>query len=210
MKLLKSIWLEVIFTLLLGVVIFLSVKNSVHPVEIDYGKHLDQSDIEIGTMDMPDYIETIKSLDDCTTIIVVREIQGYFTTQQIIDQLKSLGFDQADTLLEEEYHSFIGIWSSGNVVYQHVGGNEAISYGQFLNNHYLYAKSATWFTGNTGDIYIDDVQYSANNRGFNIVTIDNSTEKLIDSVAYDVFVESIPLYRVINGKLTYIKDTNKE
>lgn len=208
MKILKSVWLEIIFAILIALIIILSVRNSVHEVKIDYGKNLEQSDIQIGNMNMADYIEKIRGLD-CTAIFVVKDIQGYFISKGDVDALKSLGFDQADILLDQEYHSFIGIWSSGRVIYQCVGGNEAITYGQFLDGHYIYTKSATWSSGNTGSIYIDDVQYAVNNRGFNIVTINNADYKLIDSVAYDVYLEDVPIYRLLNGEITYIESTKE-
>lgn len=42
-------------------------------------------------------------------VFSVRDIQGYSLTQEQADLLKALGFDNADTLLEHEYHSFVGV-----------------------------------------------------------------------------------------------------
>lgn len=210
MKLIKFAWLEILFCILLMVVIILSASNSVHRVQVKIEKALPQSDIQLGTVGFAEYIEEIKKLDNITLIITVKDIQGFFTSQKMIDELKSLGFDQADILMEQTYHSFIGIYSNQTMLYQQVGGDEAISFGQYVNEHYIYAKSATWSSGNTGDIYIDDVKYDVNSRGFNLVVIDNINDELIDSVAYDVYVEDIPMYRFVDGETTYIASTGKE
>lgn len=203
---LKSIWLEIIFGVFIIIVIVQSLKNSVQYVSIDYGKHLQDSDIELGNISLTDYLKKIREID-CTVIIVVKDIQGYYIDQNIIEALNGLGFNDTGVLLNEEYHSFIGIYSSGEVVFQQIGGDEAISHVDFIKNHYITTKSATWNSGNVADIYVDDVQYSVNNRGFNIVVIDNQTDKLIDSVSYDVCVENIPIYRLIDGNITWITST---
>lgn len=210
MKLIKSAWLEISFCLLISIVIILSANNSIHGVSLKNEKILPQSDIQLRTVGFVDYIKEIKKLDNFMMIIVVKDIQGFYTTQEMIDELKSLGFDQADILMEQSYHSFIGVYSNGDVVCQKVGGDENITFGQYVNDHYIYARSATWSLGNVGDIYIDDVKYSVNNRGFNIVTIDNINDELIDSVAYDVYVEDIPLYRLVNGEVVCIRSTVEE
>lgn len=209
MERLKSAWLEVVFGLLIIIVGAFSVTNSVHEMKIDHGKHLQQSGTDLGTMGMDAYLETIKKLDDCTAIITVKDIQGYFTTQAMIDELKSMGFDQADALLDGDYRSFIGIWSSGKAVWQQIGDREDIEYYGFVNNRCIYAESAVGASGR-GYIHIDGVQYAVNNRGFNIVVVDDETDTLIDSVAYDVYVSDIPVYRMSDGIATMIDSTVKE
>ncbi|MEY8390556.1 hypothetical protein D3Z36_05165 [Lachnospiraceae bacterium] len=168
-----------------------------------------KSDIQLGNMDMAVYLNEIRRLEDCTVLIAVRDVHGFCITEDIIDGLKSLGFDQADILRDQEYHSFIGIWTSGKVVYQNVGGDEMISHGQYLNNHYLYLKSATWSSGNVAEVYIDHIAYAVNNRGFNIVTMDNVQDTFIDSVVYDTHAEDIPLYRLTDGDKTFIQSTRR-
>lgn len=207
MKRIKSVWLETVFAVLIAIAIVLSITNSVKSISIDYGKRLEQSGVIFENRNMADYIGEIKSYGDCTAVISVKDIQGYYLSQEDVDALQSLGFDQADVLLNHEYHSFIGIWSNGSMVYQCVGGNEAVTYGDFLNDHYIYVKSATWDAGNIGDIYIDNVQYAVRGRGFNIVTIRNEDFKLMDSVNYDVYEERVPMYRLVNGEPVFIMET---
>lgn len=199
MRNIKSLWLEIVFILFILAVCFFSINNSVHDITIVNEQTMPQSGIQPDLCDFSSYIKGIKQLENCTMVIVVKDIQGYCTTQEMMDELKSIGFDQADVLLENSYHSFIGVYSNGEVVYQNIGGDEKIEFGQIVGNQYIYANSATYSAGNTGEIYIDDVQYSVNSRGFNIVTFDNVNRQLIDSVAFDVYVEEIPVYRINNN-----------
>lgn len=205
----KSYWLEMIFVIIIIIVVILSVKNLIHNVTIVNENVMSQSSTHMETTDFCSYIENIKRLDNCTMIIAVKDVQGYYTNQDMVDELISLGFDKSGILLENTHHSFIGIWSNGEVVYQDIGGDEAITFGRLVGKQYIYVKSATWSAGNIAEIYIDDVSYAVNSRGFNIVTFDNAKKELIDSVAYDVYVEEIPVYCLIDDKVTLLKSTGE-
>ena len=207
---LKKFWLEIIFTILFVVLVYMSLGNHFPRAHIDYNKKLIQSDTTFSNVSMSEYLSEIEKINTLTTVIVVKDIQGFFIPDITINQLKHMGFDRADLLSEDLYHCFIGIWADGKVVYQQVGGDESISYGQFVGDHYILAKSATLNTGNVGEVYIDDVQYSVNNRGFNIVTIDNITNELVDSVSYDTHELGVPLYRLINGKVEMVLSKTEE
>ena len=211
MKIIKSMWLEIIFACVLVFVMILSVTSSVHVIDTEqYKKHLQKSSIELGTASMDEYLAEIEKLSDCTAIIVVKNIEN-FHEPKMIDALKSMGFKNIDVLSDyTKYHSFIGIWSDGKVIYEEFGENEPITYGQKTGSHYIYAMSTTPSSGNAGYIYIDDVRYSVNYSGFNIVTIDNKNDALIDSVAYNTNEADIPLYRLENKKAVKIISTREE
>ncbi len=210
MKIIKSYWLEIVFIILVFAVIYFSIKNSVYDIKIVNEKVMPQREEKIGNYDFVNYIERIKQVDNCTVVFAVKDVQGYCTSQKMADVLKSLGFGQADILLDNSYHSFIGVYSNGEVVYQCIGGDEEITFGQMVGNQYIYVKSATYSAGNVAEIYVDDVSYAVNSRGFNIVVFDNKEKVLIDSVAYDVYVEDIPIYRRENNEIIYVESTVKE
>lgn len=198
MKLVKKFWLEIIFGLAMVATVYLSAINALWPVghiQIDYGKKLEQSDMRIEPAPMDYYLRQIQEIQNATTVIVVKDIQGYCLTEKIVEELENMGFNQSDTLLEKTYHSFIGILNNGEVVYQQIGGDEMIAFGGFIGNHYVYAISATYTKGNNGEVYVDDMPYAVNSRGFNIVTFNNEDRILYDSVAYDTHAENVPAYR---------------
>lgn len=210
MKIIKLYWLEIVFIILVLTVIYFSIKNSVYDIKIVNEKVMPQREEKIGNYDFVNYIERIKQVDNCTVVLAVKDVQGYCTSQKMADALKSLGFGQADILLDNSYHSFIGVYSNGEVAYQCIGGDEKITFGQMVGNQYIYVKSATYSAGNVAEIYVDDVSYAVNSRGFNIVVFDNKEKVLIDSVAYDVYVEDIPIYRRENNEIIYVESTVKE
>jgi len=208
-KLIKSFWLESIFAVLILVVMVLSITHSINYIQIDYGKTLKRSDIQLEVNDFPDYIRTLNDLDNCTVIITAKAGPGEYVTQNMIDELKKLGFNQVDALLKNVYNSFIGIYSNGNIVYECISEDEVITFGQFLNNHYICVQSTPLSSEDIVYIYIDNIQYSANARGINIVTLDNINDELIDSVQYDAHIEDIPVYRFINDEYVFLKTTQE-
>ncbi len=202
MKHIKMMWLEMIFGCLFLASIIIAFKNLW--VNIDFfayenPKILSKNDTEILSKSLEGYLDEVENINDCTAIVVVKDIQGYCLSSKMTNGLKNLGFTQADALLEHEYHSFIGVYSGGEVIYQHIGGDELIAYNDWVNNMYIVAKSGTWTHGNTGKVYIDGVNYSVNVRGINIIVIDNKNKSIIDSVGFDTHDERIPLYRLENG-----------
>ena len=141
------------------------------------------------------YLQALKGLADTekyTMVFSVRDIQGYSLTQEQADLLKALGFDNADTLLEHEYHSFVGVIDGKTVVAQNIGngdnGDGNTKYHGMLNDMNISVTSQTLHGGNTSSISVSGKEYSKNMRGFNIVVVDNTTGKVIDSVAFDTHV----------------------
>ena len=204
-----SKWPEILCVTMFILILFASVKNVVKPVQISYGKELETelNDVDVAES-MSDYLERQLYNTDATIVITVKDIQGYNTESEFFNILESVGVQEIDILALEEYHSFIAVISHGQVIFQKVGGDELISVGQDIDNHYVFARSATLNAGNTGEVYIDNVQYAVNGRGFNIVVADLTNNKLIDSISYDVYLEDIPEYRLNNGSLIELGSTH--
>ncbi len=203
-------WLELLFGLLLAGLVVLCLTDSIREAELDYGNRLHEGGPELGTVGMDEYLDRIRELRDCTAVITVKDIGGYCTPPEALRALKDLGFDRADELGATGYRSFIGIWSDGEMLYQEIGENRASAWGQYVGGQYVYAFSATWGTGNLGEIFVNQVQYAVNNRGYNIVVFDHRNRTLIDSVAYDVYVPDVPVYRLVDGEPALIASTVKE
>lgn len=149
--------------------------------------------------DLPSYLTELKNLDNCTIYMAVKDIQGYSLTQEIIDQMKEVGFTDVDGLLEHEYHSYIGAVSSGQAVVcmMGTGDNEegVVSYSGEINGHTVMLESRTLNAGNNSIINIDGINYSKNERGFNFVVIDNETGGLVDRVCFDTHVDEFTCIR---------------
>lgn len=137
-----------------------------------------------------EYLESIAFID-CTSIISVKDIQGYNLNEGMINSLKILGVKDIEKLLNHQYHSLIVVISNGKIVYSHVGNNELLRYEGVLNGKNLRVESATLNAGNRSIINIDGTEYSQQGRGFNIVVMDNQLNKVIDSVAFDTHSKNI-------------------
>jgi hypothetical protein len=212
MNRIKAIWLEVAFALLISIVIILSISNSVHEIKIESPKALSVRESRIDACGFADYLKEIRKIENGTIFIFFegsQEEQGYYITEDMVNELMSMGFDQAYLLLEDTSYSFFGVYSDQKVIYQKVTDDATIRYAHFLNNRYIFANSYAKYSVSYGAIYIDHINYSVSNRGFNIVTVDLPANELIDSVSYDVFEEGIPVYRLIDDEISYITDTVK-
>lgn len=145
--------------------------------------------------DFDDYLKFLRDNTGYIALFSVKDIQGYYLTESHSALLKQLGFDQADTLLEHEYHSFMGIIQDGKMVYQQVGGNEDITYSTSLDNLDISLESATLNYGNKAVISVNGIDESVNGRAFNIVLVDTESGEVIDSVEFDLHAKEITYSR---------------
>ena len=200
MSKIKKIWIEIIFSALLALTVLVSLKGDLRSNPQGYRKQLVKNNVEVPYANLETYLRTVSKMTNSMVVITVKGDQGRYVSRDAIEELKSMGFTEYGTLRENISHSFIGIWNKGKVVYEQVGGDESISYGQYINNHYIYAQSATEDTGNLGNIYIDSVQYSVAGPGLNIVTIDLDDAKLIDSINFNTTEKDNPVERLPNKR----------
>ena len=145
--------------------------------------------------DFDEYLRLLRDSTGYTALIAVKDIQGNCINKNETDILKNMGFDQADVLLEPKYHAFIGVVKDGKMLYQHVGGDEAITYETRVCAKDVRIESATLNVGDRAVIKVDGVDNSVNGRGYNIVVIENKSGKIVDSVVFDAFLEDKPCYR---------------
>lgn len=145
--------------------------------------------------DIKSYLDTLNKLDDISIFISIKDIPGEFLNKDIIDKLKSLGFQKCELLLDKNYHSYIGIINSRVLEFEEVGDNNAISKDMEINGARLIIESQTLNSGNTSKIIYNNVDLSKNQRGINIVVINNKTKHEIDSVAFDTHDKEIKCYR---------------
>jgi len=145
--------------------------------------------------DINEYLDNLKELKNCSVFFAIKDIQGYSLTNDIVQNLVDMGFSNSESLLEHEYHSFLGIYSNGKVIYQNIGSNEAISYLTSIEGVDVNMKSELLDNGNMASICLNGIEYAINERGINIVVMDNSSGTIIDSVTFDTHVPEYTCYR---------------
>ncbi len=191
----KITWLEILFLVILVVVVILSASGKVHSIRTYSGHILDRATNDFHVQQMDVFLNELQSLNDVTIVVVTRDTPGDYTTPTMIEALQNMGFNQANLLADEACHSFIGIWKNGEVIFQQVGNDETLSYATPIASHFVRAVSGTTNETSCGEIWIDDLQYAVQAQGINIVAVYNHEDTLIDSIAYDVNVPEIPIYR---------------
>ena len=143
-----------------------------------------------------DYFNLLGELEGYTVILSVKDIQGYYLTPEIAESMKKIGFLSADTLLEREYHGYIGIVSNNQSVYEAVSSNhDPLLYKGNLLGKEVLVESKTLRGGNLSSIKILGKEYSKNMRGFNIVVICNETGEIVDRVCFDTHIPEFTCYR---------------
>lgn len=151
-----------------------------------------------NTTDISEYLDRLDALDknEYSVFIAVKDIQGYCLTQNMADKLKKLGFDQADILLEQRYHSFVGVIANGEVRCQLIGTDEeAGHYEELINGQKVSVHSETLMGKNMSSIKLGNKEYSKNMRGLNFVVVDHKDRQILDAVSFDTYVADLTCTR---------------
>ena len=150
-----------------------------------------------STTNLNEYLEYLEKVDtkDYMWLVSVKDIQGYFMTENLIKKFEKIGFKSSNILLEKKYHSFIGGVGIEESVIEKYGNDEAIEYSTSIGYRKIEITSETLNTGNESKIVIGNTDYSKNIRGLNFVVIDKKSGEIIDSVAFDTHVPEMTCYR---------------
>lgn len=150
------------------------------------------------TTDWDEYLDRLLWLDPerYTVFMAVRGGQGKNLTLGAVEKRKALGFDKADTLLDGQSRAFAGIRAGGGYCCQdYSAGEGAISHHEMLNNQQVSLASRMAGAGNSASIRPGSREYAKNRNGFNIVVEDVIDGELVDSVAFDLDVETVSASR---------------
>ena len=142
-----------------------------------------------------DYLdELIKDKSQLIIFISVKDTPGYSLNDKIAAKLRRLGLKQ--NLINKHWHSYVAVISSGKVINETISKNEErVAYVGTLPCGKVKIVSRSFNSGNIAYIAINDVDYSENKRGLNIVVYDKVVGEVIDSVCFDTHEASIPYFR---------------
>ena len=135
-----------------------------------------------------DYMEVLSSMEDMTVFIAVRDEASLNLTEEIRDSFGLLGLEC--TVFDKFHNSYVGIVGDG--IHIEDTSEMMLNYqGTLPDGHEYEVTSAGFDAGNCCSIEIDDTDYALNRRGFNIVTYDNLTSRVVDTVYYDLYLKSV-------------------
>ncbi len=151
---------------------------------------------------------------DHTMLMIVK--RQYDKIQTIIDQIKSkqLVFisvkDEATSALSARFkndfdnafganlrnlgfrQSYIAVFQNGKLIHESIGANNLVEYwGQFYGLNF-YLKSTGNLQGTESNIKINDIEFSANNRGLNVVSLEEASpgKFVFNSFNFDTYENS--------------------
>ena len=102
--------------------------------------------------------------------------------------MRSLGLKMDYT--EAFHNSYIAVIENGEVIYEALS-NRPLNYRGVcsLSNKVYELYSAGWLTNAQASIKLDGIEFAVNSRGLNIVVYDDERGLVLDSVAFDTYLE---------------------
>lgn len=135
--------------------------------------------------DIYQYLEALaQKKKDIVILIAVKDTPGFAYNQRIDQGMKKLGLNKS--LMNKHWHSYVALIDSGRVRYEILSRNEEkVGLTTTLRRHKIILESQSFRVGNTSKILVDNIEYSVNTRGINIVVMDKKKFILYDSVSFD-------------------------
>lgn len=147
--------------------------------------------LQMGSGYMHEYLRSLQNRD-ITVFISIKDEGTNSLTVSILEDLRNLGIE---TELQGRYrNSYYAIISSDSVV-EEISSEAPVSSEGKIGGVSYSISSAGCLVGNNSSIVLDDVEFSKNKRGMNIVVFDNAQHQVIDSVCFDTFTQEMTVTR---------------
>ena len=147
--------------------------------------------LKMGSANLHEYLQSLKGRNVSIFISVKDDASNAFTVT-LSNDLHELGI-QSDLIGKYRY-SFYAVVSSVGVK-EELSADSVVSTQESVFGNQYSISSAGMTVGNNSSIMIDDVEYSKNVRGLNIVVFDNETKTVIDSVGFDTYTRVMTMTR---------------
>lgn len=133
---------------------------------------------------LPAYLNALSGFDDVTVFFSASDDMANSLTQEEQNALNAFG-------LHANYisyrNSFVAIKERDTLLYEAVSNRVIEQQGTLACGSTYSLTSSGWLTGAQSEIKIDEINYSMNHRGLNIVVLDNASGLVLDSVAFDTW-----------------------
>ena len=130
---------------------------------------------------------------DYLVIVSVKDIVGYYLSEDMIAKLKEIGIKS--DFEQHGWLSYIAVLYRGKLLYENLNDIESQTdiYENLVGGCSLRVVSSPLHADNLSEIVINGFNYSLNKRGFNIVVFDPKKNQLIDKAAIDTHNETLPI-----------------
>ena len=155
-----------------------------------------------------DFKQYIKEMGKVRSIILIsiKDTIGDNNIPEFYELMKNLGLGD---LRNKMHWSMTFILSNNKIIKQDIA-QKTIAFCEWkCKKHHFKLLSKGYNVGNYAAIMIDDVDYSVNKRGINIVVFDQNKNQVLDSVCFDLYSPTCDCYRNQPAKATTldIKDS---
>ncbi|MDR0918818.1 MAG: hypothetical protein LBM93_06150 [Oscillospiraceae bacterium] len=139
---------------------------------------------------------------DLIIYVVICDIIGKFITPEIDDSFKALGL-KTEFSKNKGFKGYLAIIDGGEIHQEKLGTqNEPMVYvTEKFNEDFIHVESRVTRSG-FGQIFINGVNFSVNNRGFNFAVFNKSDKTLVDMCNFDMcetvecmLPQTIPIYK---------------
>lgn len=121
---------------------------------------------------------------DYTVIIAAKNDTSKYFTEEVRQAFGKLGL--AIDVADSSYQSYLAVISNQKVLFEQQAAGTQVSFCQYVNDINIVASSfADKSIGNNASIVIDDVEYSLQENGFNVVVYDNKVGQIVSRRAFD-------------------------
>jgi hypothetical protein len=188
LKHLKKYWLEYVFFILLLNAVLCAIGFVHEELPIEYHE-IKKIENEWGEEPLDKYLDKVLGMKNCTVMMAGTELDENIISKEIYEKMKSVGIPVMEDWSQVRKNGLIVLWSNGEVIDAKCCEGSPISYGSYINQHYVLLEGYVYF--GFASIYLDDVLYSVSDSGLNIIVFDEKKEIIIDSVNFDY----------VNGKM---------
>lgn len=156
-----------------------------------YNKIIKASKLQT-TLQLTDYLKELSLLDDVSVFISVSDDLYGSLTDSIRTLLNDFGLS-SNFDLRFKQSAYLAIKEHNKVIYETFANHKISKDGTLTNGISYHMTSSGFLSVAESVITINGKNYSMNRRGINIVTCDNKTGKVLDSVNFDTCVSANPI-----------------
>ena len=133
------------------------------------------------------YLDYIHEKENLIILIAVKDEGSQGLNDAIVQKMRELG---TDFDLPSHYrYSYLAVIDDKKILYEGLA-DEVLTYNVRINQFEIEMLSAGYSKGNASSIIVNGIERSLNRRGLNIVVLDKSTGKFIDSVTIDSYLDN--------------------
>ncbi|GEM_PF-6466146 len=150
------------------------------------------------------FMHILSEMNNRTIIISIKDIIGKHLGEDGLKALRECGCKKIDIQPCPDWRPYIFVKKNDKILYEEIGKmNGSLQTEIQINEKMIDVFSSPLHSGNRSSIIIDNLEYSVNKRGLNIVVISDYGE-IIESVSIDIHSEDRRIIRLNENRVVSI------